>query len=384
MAVVATVLMAASLAGSVYLGAAALAVRRFLRRPAAGAAARPAPGAPVTVLKPLHGAEPGLYENLRSFCEQRGAPCQILFGLREADDPAVAVVKRLIGEFPGRDLALVIDPRVSGSNFKVGNLENMLAHASHDVLVIADSDMRVGPDYLAAVTAPLADPAVGLVTCLYRGVPAGGRAARLGAMFVSHGFLPSALLAEWLQPGRACFGATMALRRSTLEALGGFAPLRDRLADDNALGAAVRGLGLGIAVAPLLVDTIVAEADLPALLRHELRWARTIRLIAPLGYAASVVTHPVALGALAVLCAGASASSLAVFAVALAGRLAMVRAIDRACALPRQPLALVPLRDLLSFVVFVASFCGSHVAWRDRRFRIAADGRLVADGETRA
>jgi ceramide glucosyltransferase len=244
--------------------------------------------------------------------------------------------------------------------------------------------MRVGPDYLTTVTAPLADTGAGLVTCLYRGRPVAGLWSQLAAMFVNHGFLPSALIGERLRPGDACFGATMALRRDACAAIGGFTALRDQLADDYALGAAIRRVGKRVVLSPHIVDTTMADADLGALVAHELRWARTIRLIAPLGFAASIITQPLALALFATFALSFPPVMLAVLAIALACRLVMVRIIDRALALPATALWLVPLRDMLSFVVFIASFLSNRVAWRDSKFRIAADGRLVAIGDNRA
>jgi ceramide glucosyltransferase len=380
MEIVTAALAAATLGGSAYTLLAASAVRRFVRLPAGRAAASP----PVTVLKPLHGAEAELYGNLRSFCAQLYPRFQIIFGVRDETDPAIAVVRRLVAELPDVDIALVVDSRVEGNNFKVSNLENMVALAKHDIFVIADSDMHVKPDYLTEVTAPLAESGNGLVTCLYRGRPVAGICSQLGAMFINHGFLPSALIGERLRPGDACFGATMALRRDIYVAIGGFARLRDQLADDYALGAAVRRIGKRVVLSPYLVDTVSSEASLGALLRHELRWARTIRSIAPFGFAASFITHGVMLGLIAALVGGFSAPTLAVLGIALACRLAMVRIVDRALRLPMTPLWLVPVRDMLSFWVFIVSFLGNRVAWRDNTFRIAADGRLVANGDSRA
>ena len=380
MEIVTAALAAASLGGSAYTLLAASAVRRFVRLPASRAAGSP----PVTVLKPLHGSEAELYENLRSFCMQLYPRFQIVFGVRDEADAAIAVVRRLIADLPDVDIALVVDPRVEGTNFKVSNLENMVASAKHDIFVIADSDMHVKPDYLAEVTAPLAESGNGLVTCLYRGRPIGGICPQLGAMFINHGFLPSALIGERLRPGDACFGATMALRRDTYVAIGGFARLRDQLADDYALGAAVRRIGKRVVLSPYLVDTVSSEASLGALLRHEMRWARTIRSIAPVGFSASLITHGVMLALIAALAGGFAAPTLAVLAIGLVCRLAMVRIVDRALTLPATPLWLVPVRDMLSFWVFVVSFLGNRVAWRDNTFRIGADGRLVTNGDGRA
>jgi ceramide glucosyltransferase len=380
MTILVAVLLAASIAGSLYLVLAAIAVRQFAKRAASAAG----PPMKITVLKPLRGEDPELYDNLRSFCDQDHPAYQVVFAVRDAEDAAVPVVRRLIADLPDRDLSLVIDARTGGSNLKVANLENMLASAKHQILVIADSDMRVRRDYLTIVTAPLAEDEVGLVTCLYRGRPMAGFAAQLGALWVNHAFLPSAIVAERVRPGDACFGATMALRSATLEAIGGFARLRDHLADDYALGAAVRGLGKRIELSPLLVDTIVADASIRALIGHELRWMRTIRSIAPLGFAASFITHPLALATLATIAAGFTLPTLTAIVAILGCRLATIRLAERALDLPRAPAWLVPIRDLLSFAVFAVSFCGNTVAWRDRKFRIDAEGRLVANGDTGA
>jgi ceramide glucosyltransferase len=380
MVLVTMLLAGVCLAGCLYLVVAALAVRRF-----GGLSIAPlAAPVPVTVLKPLHGEDAQLYDNLRSFCVQSHPCFQIIFGVRDPADPAIAVARRLIAEFGDRDLALVIDPSVSGSNFKVSNLENMMPLAKHDVFVIADSDMRVEPEYLTTVTAPLVDHEVGLVTCLYRGRPVAGMWSRLAAMFVNHGFLPNALVGERLRPGTACFGATMALRRDIYATIGGFAGLRDQLADDYALGASIRRAGKRVVLSSQLVDTTMADADLRALMTHELRWARTLRLLAPRGFAGSIITQPLALTLIATLALGVPPVMLAVLAVALVCRMVMVRVVDEALGLPATPLWLVPLRDMLSFMVFVASFLSNRVAWRDGKFRIAADGRLVTIGDTRA
>ncbi len=366
--------------GLAYLGVAAQSVQRFARQARSVPSARP----PITVLKPLCGEDIGLYDNLLSFCRQDYPTFQIVFGVRDADDLAIAVVRRLMSDLPEADLALVLDPNVSCANLKVANLINMMREARHDVLVIADSDMRVERDYLAEVTAPLQEPSVGLVTCLYRGVPAGGIWSRLACLHVNHGFLPQALVGERLNPGEGCFGASMALKRSTLDAIGGLAAVADDLADDYELGAAVRRLGLKVVVSPHLIDNITEESNFAALWRHELRWARTIRQLAPGGYAGSVVTHPVVLAALAVAMGGLPRLSVALLAVAFFARFAMVRAVDRALKLPRTPAWLLLPRDLLSFGVFIASYFSRKVAWRNQTFHVSAKGRLTLDGDTRA
>jgi ceramide glucosyltransferase len=371
-------LLGGSAAGCAYLLYAGLATRRFAGRVPAAPSESPA----VTILKPLCGEDPDLYENLASFCRQDYACWQVVFGVQDTRDPAIAVVRRLMADFPGADLALVVESGRTCGNLKVANLLNMLPSARHDIIVVADSDMRVAPDYLASITAPLLHADVGLVTCLYRGLPAaGGWWSSLAALHINHGFVPQALVAESLGAQDGCFGATLALRRETLVAIGGFAAVADALADDHALGAAVRRRGLKVELSPYIVDNIVSEPSLPALFRHELRWARTIRLIAPAGFLGSVVTQPMVL-ALAGLAAGAGVvPGLAALAASLLCRAIMVRMVDGALRLPRTPLWLLPPRDLLSFAVFVASFFTRTVAWRDRTFRIGRNGRLILDGD---
>jgi ceramide glucosyltransferase len=371
-------LVALSVAGCLYLGSSVLAVRRLVRAAPPPAAAR----AGVSILKPLYGVDAELAANLRSFCRQDYPLFQVVFGVRDAADPAIAVVRQVIAEFPAADLTLVIDGHRRGRNLKVANLHNMLPAARHPILVLADSDMRVAPHYLAAVTAPLADPAVGLVTCLYRGVPSGGLWSRLACLHVNHGFLPQAAVADALGAAVGCFGASIALRRDALERIGGFAAIEDALADDYALGAAIRRAGGRIVVSSTLVDNIIAEPSFMALFRHELRWARTIRLVAPWGFVGSVVTQPVILAALAVALWALPVAAPAMLAAAILCRCASVRAVDRALGLPPSPLTLLPARDLLSFAVFVASFFVHRVAWRDRIFSVGPRGDLTLDGDS--
>ena len=377
--VVASVAVAAMLLcgiGCLYQLGAALAVRAFVRLPMPDGGT-----APVTVLKPLCGAEPGLYENLASFCRQDHPCYQVIFGVREADDPAIPVVRRLIADLGRDDVELVVDGAVRGTNYKVSNLGNMMARARHDLLVIADSDMRVAPHYLRAVAAPLADAANGLVTCLYVGRPRPGLWSRLGAAFINWGFLPSVLVGRALGVDEGCFGATMALRRETLDRVGGFAAFDDHLADDHALGAAVRRLGLRVVLSPCLVEDDLHEPDLAALYAHELRWQRTIRVVAPGGHAGSVVTQPFVFAVLALVLSAFAGGALpgvaaAVLCAAIAARMVTARVVDSALGVGLGPW-LVPLRDALSAVIFVHSFLGRRVLWRGQSFRVGPDGRLA-------
>jgi ceramide glucosyltransferase len=360
-----------------YLIGATGAVRRFVGCPIPIAPDEPA----VSILKPLHGDEPGLYANLRSFAEQDYPVAQIILGVNGPADAALPVAGALIRDLPDRDIAVVVDARANGSNRKVANLENMLEMARYETLVLADSDMRVDRRYLASVTAPLHDPKTGAVTCLYKGVPTGGTWSELGAMHINFGFLPSALVAESLGLGGGCFGATIAVRRATLERIGGFTRLRDELADDHRIGGEVRALGLSVVLSPYIVEARVSEPSFAGLWRHELRWARTVRTVAPAGFIGSILAQPVAIAALCALASGFGLTSCALLVISCILRWATVRAMAGGLGLPAPKPWLLFVRDALSFAVFVASFFGRTVFWRDQLLRVEASGRMTIDGD---
>jgi ceramide glucosyltransferase len=364
----------------VYLVAITAVVWRFARRRIAAPLHERACRPPVSVLKPLYGAEPGLAENLRSFADQDYPAFQLVLGIRDRNDPALPIARSLIRERPGRDIVLVVDPRTEGSNLKVANLENMLPSARHDVIVISDSDMRVRPDYLRTVTAPLGDPRTGLVTCLYKGVPIGGVWSMLAALHINFGFLPGALAGDALDIGGGCFGATLALRRDVLERIGGFGRLRNELADDHRMGSAVRRLGLAVVLSPYIVENRVWEPTLESLWQHELRWARTSRAMAPAPFVGWAISHAVALSLLAAIGLGLPTAAGAVLLVLLL-RWAAAAAIARWLELPRRGLWLLPVRDVLSFAVYIVSFCGRSVLWRNHQFRIDPGGQLRVEGD---
>lgn len=338
----------------------------------------------VTILKPLHGLEPGLYANLAGFCAQDyPSPVQIVFGVHDAADPAIAVVRKLIADFPDRDLTLTINGRRHGTNRKVSNLINMVAEAEHDVLVVSDSDIMVAPDYLLGITATLARSGVGLVTCLYRGTAATGLWARLAAAAIDYHFLPGALVGLRFGLATPCFGSTMALRKETLAGIGGFESVADQLADDYALGARVRRAGLTVAIPAAIVTHVCAERSARDLFRHDLRWARTIRSVDPLGYAGLVFTHPLPLALLGVLLGGAMPAAIIAFA-ALVCRFALQIELDRAFHLRDDVFWMGPLRDMASFIVFIASFFGRRVEWRGHHYGVRADNTLAYYGEAKS
>jgi ceramide glucosyltransferase len=352
-------------AGSAYAVLAASSVDRWARR--AGDAAVPAE--PVTVLKPLHGDEPRLADNLRSFVDQRwDAPVQHLAGVGRPDDGAVPTARAL-------GLELVIDGTRHGTNAKIGNLINMGAHARHDLIVLSDSDMVAPPTYLSQVAAALARPGVGAVTCLYRGRGDAGPWSRVAAAGISYQFLPSVLVGLRLGLAKPCMGSTIALRRGTLRRIGGFERFADILADDYAIGAAVRAQGLAVAVPPMILVHGCTERSLPAIVRHELRWAATVRQIDLPGYLGMVVTHPLPF-ALAALMIAPLPGGIAVGA-ALLSRGWLKARVDRLVGQSTLPAWVLPARDLLSFGVFLLSFAVGSVEWRGSRFGMKRDGRMA-------
>jgi ceramide glucosyltransferase len=330
----------------------------------------------VSILKPICGAEPELYRCLRSFCEQDYLELQLVFGVAAADDPAIAVVERLIEEFPERDIALVVDPRAHGSNLKVSNLINMYRVAKHEVLVISDSDTLVRADCLRRLVAPLADPATGAVTCLYKAAPLPNFASTLGALFINDWFLSSAIVDAGMRDVAYCFGPVTAVRRTALEAAGGFRRLAFHLADDFLLGRRIAAAGFRVRLAPDIVDTVVAESFV-SLFQHELRWARTVRTLKPFEHFLSIVTQPLPL-LLALLAWSPSLLGAALVAGVIGLRIALHLAVGRRLR-PGEKLHpwLLPLRECLCFAVWAASFCGSGIRWRRRRFVIGRGGTLL-------
>lgn len=356
-------------------------------RPIARNSARPA----VTVLKPLHGDEPLLEQALASLCLQDYPDYQVVFGVHDRTDPALAVVQRIQVRFPTTDIAVVCDPTSHGANSKVSNLINMMPAAKHDVLAIADSDLHVAPDYLAHLADALAEPGTGLVTTIYAGLPANGRlAARLAAMQITHIFLPGALLAR--ATGRQdCLGATMVLRRDTLARIGGFQALVDHLADDQVLGRRVQALGLAVRLAHTVPATTVPETAITAVWRHELRWARTIRALVPGAFAASILQYPLFWALLAIPLSFGAVWSCGLFLLAWAVRSGSALWVDRALepllsGIPADPHAahgplmacqvwLFPLRELMSVVVMLASYASRRVEWRGQIMTADTPGR---------
>jgi ceramide glucosyltransferase len=346
------------------------------RPPARAACAASGKTPTVTVLKPLCGAEPETYECLRSFCDQTHRDFQIVFGIADPGDRVLEIVQRLKREFPQVDVQIAVDHRQHGSSRKVSNLINMMSLAKHEYLVFADCDVRVQPDYLANVVAPLLDPSVGIVTCPYRGVSRRGAWSKLGSMFINEWFMPSVQVAALLGSRAFAFGATIALRREVLAQIGGLDELANHLADDYRLGELTRGLGLRTVLSDVEVEVIVIEDSLRKLVQHELRWLRTIRAVRPLGYGFCFVTFglPVAMIGSSLTAGSSIASGL--LAVTIAAR-ALLHLKTRPSKFSLADLAIVPIRDFLSFGMWIWSFTTRGVRWRDRHYRVFRDGSVL-------
>jgi len=371
--VIGWILVALAMVGAVYTLLSAGIVGRFAAARVPGAGELP----PVTLLKPLHFDSPGLEEDLDTFLSQDyPSQIQIVFGVQDDSDPAIAVVNHLKARHPDIDIALVIDQRRYGSNAKICNLINMAEHAKHGVLVLSDSDIAVPRDYLKKVVGALLQPGVGAVTCPYTGHAGASAWSTLAAMGTSYNFLPDMVFGTWWGIADACLGSTIALTRATLDNIGGFNAFSNYLADDYEIGRSIRHRGQRIAVLPMAVSHRSTEETLADLFHHELRWSRTVRVLRPWSHAGAVITHPFPLALAGFALLGAHVVPVAVLALALLARWTLKSQVERAFATNSGPAWLLPVRDTISVAVFMASFFGQKVAWRGSRFEVEASGAM--------
>ena len=337
---------------------------------------------PVSILKALKGTDPDIYESFRSHCLQDYSQFEIVFGVSDADDPAVASVRQLMREFSDLAIQLVVCQNKLGANVKVSNLEQMLQAARYAHLLVNDSDIRVEPDYLRRVMAPLAneDERVGMVTCLYRGVAAPTLGSKLESLGISTDFCPGVLVARQLEGGlRFGLGSTLAFRRSDLERIGGFRSMVDFLADDYELGRRISNLGLRVILSDVAVETHLPAYDFRGFIAHQLRWARGVRDSRAGGYIGLISTFGLMWALLAVLASRAAPWSWWVLGATVLLRFATAIAVGRSVLQDSQLLKnlwLLPVRDLIAVAVWVASFAGHTVTWRGDRFKLK-DGKLI-------
>ena len=374
------------LSSSIYYLICLWSARTFLRDRKASGSDRSTPTLPaqtlppVSILKPLKGTDPDIYESFRSHCLQDYPEYEIIFGVSDSADPVVESVQQLQREFPDRTIRLVVSPNQLGPNVKVSNLEQMLSSAIFEHLIVNDSDIRVQPDYLRRVIGPLADERVGMVTCLYRGVAANTFGSRLEALGISTDFCPGVLVARQLEDGiRFGLGSTLAFRRSDLERIGGFRAIVDYLADDYELGRRIAGLGLQVQLSDVVVETHLPSYDFNGFLAHQLRWARGVRDARAGGYFGLILTYGMMWALLAVIASGVAPWSWLVFAVTVPLRFAVALATGKSLLQDSnvvKNLWLLPIRDLIAVAVWIASFARHTVVWRGDRFELKK-GRLT-------
>ena len=335
----------------------------------------------VTIVKPVYGLEPQLEENLRSFCAQNHPGVQVLFGVQRANDPAIPTIERVIAAMPERDCRLIVDETVRSGNPKMANVASMLPYARYDILAISDADMRVDERYAGIIASAFDDERVGAATCLYAGVPAESNApSLLAAMHIDQVFAPSVLVATMFGPPRFCFGSTMAVRRDVFAAIGGIDALAGHLADDYTLGRLVSEAGYRVELSRYVVQNVVHERDARSVFAHELRWARTIRMVQPAGYAFSFVTYALPFSALYFMVApGLPSLTLFIYVAALRW---CVHASSRAALHNDRTTRgwLLPVRDVMSLAVWLWSLFGRTVKWRERQSTVAKDGTITVSG----
>jgi ceramide glucosyltransferase len=349
--------------------------------PPSGAEGRSAEALPpVSILKPLKGEDPEIYESFRSHCLQDYAEYEIVFGVSEADDPAVRAVERVRQEFPRRAIQLVVCSQNLGANTKVSNLAQMARASRYDHLIVSDSDIRVEPDYLRRLIAPMAKAKVGMVTCLYRGIAGQTLGSRLESLGISTDFSAGVLVARSIEGGmRFALGSTMAFRRRDLEAIGGFESFVDYLADDYELGRRIAGLGLDVLLSDVVVETFLPAYDLQQFFEHQLRWARGVRDSRRGGYLGLLFTFGWPWALLALIASRGAGWAWALTATAVFLRFLVAWTIGRGILKDRQVarfLPLLPLRDLAAVLVWLVSFASNTVAWRGDRFYLK-DGKLA-------
>ena len=337
------------------------------------------PAAPaVSILVPICGDDSEQFANFAALCMQDYPQFQVIFGALEAQDSGLATARRIQAEFPDADITIVSGGEVQGANRKVSNLMAMLPRAKHDLILLCDSDMRVGADYLRRVVSPLAKPNVGMVTCLYRAKNARGIAAKLEALGIGADFLPSVLVAN-LGGIRFAFGATIILRKSVLAQIGGFERIVDNLADDYLLGVLCREAGYDLVLSTYLPETVIGKESFAASCMRRLRWAKTVRAMQPMGWLGSFVTHSFMIAVCLCLLSGASLLGVATLGIVLLTRLLLVAVLAAGVtkdAVVLRSLWLLPVSDALSFLLYIGSYFGNTIVWRGEEYRLKRGGAL--------
>ncbi|NDJ24835.1 glycosyltransferase [Nostoc sp. B(2019)] len=335
---------------------------------------------PVTILKPICGVDSDAYENLASFCQQDYLEYQIIFAVRDRQDPGIEVVEKIIQQFPDTDIHLVVSDRIIGANLKVSNLANAVTAAKHEILIIADSDIRVGTDYLQRVIQPLKDEGVGVVTCLYRSL-AQGWVTTLEALGTATDFHAGVLVSNQLEGIKFAFGSTIVIRKQVLELIGGFGAIADYLADDFQLGYLPAQAGYKVVLSDYVVDHVLATSTLVDAIQRQIRWARCIRVSRPWGYLGLLFTYGTVTSLLLLITTRGSVLGWTGLMITWLMRLVTgwvvgVKVLNDSVA--KKFLWIIPLRDLIHFAIWCYGFVGNTIEWRGQRLKLIEAGKLVA------
>ncbi|KHE91236.1 MAG: bacteriohopanetetrol glucosamine biosynthesis glycosyltransferase HpnI [Candidatus Scalindua rubra] len=341
---------------------------------------------PISILKPLNGIEDGIYENFTSYCKQDYPVYQIVFGVKDSKDPAIDVVKKVIDAFPQKDIELVICNDVVGINPKINNLNNMYKKAKYDIILTNDCDTRVNGNYLKKIVSPFRDKSVGLVTCAYRENVLNNIVSRLESIFINHDFLPSIMLARKFEELSYAFGVTIATRRGIMDKIGGFAELADYLAEDFHLGKKVFEAGHKLFLSDYIVDVISEKMGFTDYFKHQLRWSKTIKACRPMGYFFSAFFKYGIVSSLVYLLicfcfptgtSSAQALSVTLFITFLSVRIISASIISYKFTKDRKiMLLLLPISDIISFIIWCTSFLGNKITWRGSRFLLKKGGMI--------
>ena len=333
---------------------------------------------PVTILKPLCGIDQGTYTNLASFCQQNYPQYQIIFSVRSSTDPSIEVIEKLIQQFPEIDINLLVKDQIIGANLKISNLANAVTIAKYDILVIADSDIRVGSEYLKTVIQPLQDQKVGVVTCLYRST-AQGIATILEAICTATDFQVGILVSKQLEGIKFALGSTIVIRKTTLTKIGGFAAVADYLADDYQLGYLPTQIGEKVVLSNYIVEHGLGHSSLLDSINRQIRWARCIRVSRPWGYGGLIFTFGTISSLLLLITNSGSIFSWLVFSITFSMRLIMAWLIGVKLlndSVTKKYFWLIPFADIVRFIIWCCGFFGNTIKWRGTKFKLVKDGKL--------
>ncbi|WP_026100378.1 bacteriohopanetetrol glucosamine biosynthesis glycosyltransferase HpnI [Fortiea contorta] len=376
MSMIELVLLILCLAAVIFYGYGIYAAIAFIRHPQSiNSQFHPA----ISILKPVCGLDRDTQTNLASFCQQDYPEYQIVFAVRDRHDPVIAVVEKLILQFPQVDVQLVVSDRIIGANLKVSNLANAVVAAKHEVLLMADSDIRVGKDYLQRVIQPLQDDNVGVVTCLYRSLAAGW-VTTLEAVGTATDFPTGVLVSNQNSGIKFAFGSTIVIRQQVLKAIGGFGAIADYLADDFQLGYLPAQAGYKVILSDYIVDHVLETSTLFDAIQRQIRWARCIRVSRPWDYLGLLLTHGTCNSLLLLVATGGSTLGWLVLIITWVMRLLMGWVVS--VKILHDPVAkkfwwVIPVRDLISFVIWCLGWMGSTIQWRGQQLRLGRGGKMT-------